>query len=344
MNPLRRPLSIVAVLVAVLSLTACAETERPAATVEESAIATDEVAATANVFEAVFGLQQQPCGQVDQTSDTDTQEAACNRFALSQLIVLRLAEGYAIDAGITVSDEAIEAEIGGLETNLGVDVVADALEANEVTREDLGEVARAFLLEAEVRRALALEEIGEDGLLARYEERRSEYTIVQVDHILVTTEEEARKAYEQVTAPGATREDFLALAAEVSQDPSVAQNGGSLGSAYASQYVKEFADAALALEPGEISEPVRTDFGWHVIHLVDEEVTPFEEVRDDLLGDEGTTAFADWVRALNEEGAIDVNPSFGRFDDQTLTVVRISSTDPSAATPSQPVNVVPADG
>ena len=57
----------------------------------------------------------------------------------------------------------------------------------------------------------------------------------------------------------------------MSIDPSAATElGGSLGSAVASTYVPEFAAAATALEPGEISQPVKTEFGWHVIRLVDE--------------------------------------------------------------------------
>ena len=64
---------------------------------------------------------------------------------------------------------------------------------------------------------------------------------MQADHILVKTEAEAQDVYQQVTAPGAhRRDDFLALAKQVSIDPSAKQNAGSLGSAVASTYVPEF--------------------------------------------------------------------------------------------------------
>ncbi len=63
---------------------------------------------------------------------------------------------------------------------------------------------------------------------------------MQVDHILVKTKAEADDVYAQVTAPGATEQDFLDLAKEVSIDPSAKQNSGSLGSAVASTYVPEF--------------------------------------------------------------------------------------------------------
>jgi parvulin-like peptidyl-prolyl isomerase len=335
------PLALIALAVWLLS--SCADTSDAAATVGGTAITDSEVATTAGVYRTIFGLQQAPCGTKD--GQTDTQEAACNRFALSQLIGLRLAERYAADAGIDVTDEEIESELKSLEANLGADVVAKALKDNDVTREDLAGLARAFLLESAAARSLALEDIGEDGLRTLYEEKRADYTIIQVDHILVPTEAEARDVYRQVTAPGATREGFLALAKEVSTDPSAEQNSGSLGSNYASTYVPEFAQAALALDPGEISEPVQTDFGWHVIHMVDKEVTPFADVRNDLLDTRGQTAFATFVQDQAKAGEIDVNPSFGRFDDQTLTVVRVASTDPSSSpSASGPVNVAPADG
>jgi parvulin-like peptidyl-prolyl isomerase len=343
MNPKRRVTSLALITLSALVLGACADTapSDTAATVDGVTISDQEVATTAAVYRSIFDIQQQPCGTID--GDTDTAEAACNRFALSQLIGLRLAEAYATGAGIAVTDEEVATELEGLDSNLGADVVATALADNAVTRDDLAALARGFLLQDESARAIALDELGEDGLKAIYEENAGDYMIVQVDHILVATKAEAEDVYAQVTAEGATRDDFLALAKEVSTDPSAKENSGSLGSNYASTYVPEFAQAALALEPGQISEPVQTDFGWHVIHLVDKEVTPFDQVRDDILGSQSAEAFASYVKGKDEAGQIDVNPSFGRFDQATLSVVRISSTDPSASpSATEPVNVVPA--
>jgi hypothetical protein len=77
---------------------------------------------------------------------------------------------------------------------------------------------------------------------------------------------------------------------------------------------------------------VHTPFGWHVIHLVDKQITPFAQVRDQALKQAEANAFSDWVLQQDQAGAIDVDPSFGRFDPSTLQVVRITSTDPSATT------------
>ena len=80
------------------------------------------------------------------------------------------------------------------------------------------------------------------------------------------------------------------------------------------------------MKPGDISRPVHTPFGWHVIHLVDKQITPFAQIRKQAEAN----GFRDWVRQQDQAGAIDVDPSFGRFDPSTLQVVPITSTDPSA--------------
>lgn len=83
---------------------------------------------------------------------------------------------------------------------------------------------------------------------------------IQAKHILVETEEQANDLYNKIIEGT----DFGALALAHSKCPS-GQNGGSLGNFGRGQMVKEFEDAAFALGIGNFSEPVKTQFGWHVI-------------------------------------------------------------------------------
>src|SRR4029453_13775443 len=121
-----------------------------------------------------------------------------------------------------------------------------------------------------VRVAVAEERIGEDALRTQYEDRVLEFTNVEANHILLATRAEAQRVYEQVK--GASRERFAAVAKRGSTEPGANQGGGDLGSAPASQFVPEFATAVAALEPGEVSAPVKTQFGWHVIYLAGQQV------------------------------------------------------------------------
>lgn len=87
-------------------------------------------------------------------------------------------------------------------------------------------------------------------------------------HILVATEDEAKAIEAELAAGG----DFAAIAKEKSTDPGSGANGGSLGWFSAGQMVPEFEAAVVALKPGEISAPVQSQFGWHIVRL--------DEVRD----------------------------------------------------------------
>ena len=105
---------------------------------------------------------------------------------------------------------------------------------------------------------------------------------VHAKHILVDNEAEAKKIVAELKG-GA---DFAALAKQYSKDPSGAQQGGDLGFFKKDEMVPEFAAAAFALQPGQVSQqPVHSQFGWHVILLVERrraEPPSFDQARDEL--------------------------------------------------------------
>jgi peptidyl-prolyl cis-trans isomerase C len=104
---------------------------------------------------------------------------------------------------------------------------------------------------------------------------------VRARHILVEKEEEAKAALERVRKG----EDFAKVAAELSKDPGSGQQGGDLGFFTQERMVPPFAEAAFKLKPGEISEPVQTQFGWHVIKVEERRERPlpsFEEVKAEI--------------------------------------------------------------
>ncbi len=100
---------------------------------------------------------------------------------------------------------------------------------------------------------------------------------VHARHILVATEDEA-KAIEAQLKTGA---DFATLAKEKSKDPGAAE-GGDLGYFTKDQMVPEFSEVAFKLDKGQISDPVHTQFGWHIIKVEDKRIKPtptFDEVK-----------------------------------------------------------------
>jgi len=89
-------------------------------------------------------------------------------------------------------------------------------------------------------------------------------TQVRASHLLVNTEEEAIKLREEILAG----KDFADVAAEVSNCPS-GSKGGDLGFFSRGMMVPEFDEVSFTLEVGELSEPVQTQFGWHLLIVTD---------------------------------------------------------------------------
>lgn len=144
---------------------------------------------------------------------------------------------------------------------------------------------RRSLLAGEVINSLVESAVTDEAVQAAYD---ATYTGVEpvteynASHILVATEEEAIAIKARIDAD----EDFAAVATEMSTDSSAA-NGGSLGWFGAGMMVAPFESGVMALEVGAVSDPVQTDFGWHVIKLNETRIKPapaLEEVRAELVG------------------------------------------------------------
>jgi parvulin-like peptidyl-prolyl isomerase len=130
---------------------------------------------------------------------------------------------------------------------------------------------------------------------------------VEASHILVPTEDLARELYDRATN-GA---DFAQLARNNSIDQQTAPTGGDLGWFTYGQMVEPFSEAAFSLEPGSISEPVQTQFGWHIIKVEDkQENRPLTEAQYQQAKDEAVQAKLDEVRASTDiESDHDVVPT-----------------------------------
>jgi peptidyl-prolyl cis-trans isomerase D len=137
-------------------------------------------------------------------------------------------------------------------------------------------------------------EVSEEDLRAYYEsevsrepERFLGLERRKAAHILVTGDD-AEARIEALRARIEAGEDFAAVAEEASDDPGSARQGGDLGWVERGMMVPAFEDALFAMEPGTVSEPVRSEFGWHLIRLDEVEQSggaTFDEVRDELLAE-----------------------------------------------------------
>lgn len=138
------------------------------------------------------------------------------------------------------------------------------LEKKKEVKDRIDELTKEVLIN-EVVNQIATEKLTDAELKKYYEKNRSEFREVRASHILVKTEEEAKDVKKQLDGGG----DFAAIAKEKSIDPGSAPRGGDLGFFTKDRMVKPFADAAFLMKPNEISKPVKSAFGYHVIKVIE---------------------------------------------------------------------------
>ena len=132
---------------------------------------------------------------------------------------------------------------------------------------------------------------------------------VRARHILVENEEDAKKAAARVKGG----EDFTKVAGELSKDPGSKTDGGDLGFFTKDRMVEPFAEAAFKLEPGQISDPVKSQFGWHVIKVEEKRNKPapsFEETKDQVQTYLARKAQQDLIMGLRKNAKVE------RLDDK----------------------------
>lgn len=250
-------------------------------------------------------------------------------------------------AGVAVSAHAQDADtvvatVGGTEITLGhmivmtsqlppeyqnlrdetlYNAVLDQLVKQEAVGQSLnGELSKASILALEnERRAFFASEalnraaeaaVTEDAIKAAYDEQYGNVEPAKefnANHILVETEEEAKELVEALNG-GA---DFEELAKEKSTGPS-GPSGGALGWFGVGMMVKPFEDAVLSLEPGQISGPVQTQFGWHVVKLneVRDQAAPtLDEVRAEIAGALQQEAVTNAIEELGAEVEVSMTES-----------------------------------
>lgn len=333
-------------LVAVVAAGCGKVVETAAARVRGTTITVNDVTHALEEFESSAQYEQ-----LVQQGDAAALRRTYEQNFLAQEIRRRVLGPEAEERGIEVTEPDIEERIEQIKADFPSEsAFEEALAQQGYDMETLRDLVRDSIVEEQLRAAV-VEGLGpsDADVRRRYEEEPERFTEYRVSHILVTSNTRAVDIAEQLddAAPGEVGKLFATLAERFSKDPGSAANGGDLGWSPPDAYVEPFARAIAELAPGEISEPVRTEFGFHVIFLRGERLLPFEQVSEQLRAEVAGTAeddaWADFVGRAYERAGVEVNPRYGVLDPTTGRITQADpSSRPGAATPSGP-RPVPTD-
>lgn len=156
------------------------------------------------------------------------------------------------------------------------DAQATSITTDPALQQRLEFVTRQLVVEEYRTRLVKEVTVNDDEVAAFYEENKEKYKrppMVKASHILVGTEEEAKQVKQSLSA-GA---EFAALAKERSKDTTNKDNGGDLGWLVPGRLAPAFEQAAFALEVGQLSDPVQTNYGWHIIQVSEKREPGYQE-------------------------------------------------------------------
>jgi foldase protein PrsA len=266
----------------------------------------------------VFWQQQTQKGQAVATVNGKaiTKDALYDQMAkqsgaqvLDQLITDQLIAEQAQKSGVQVSEKDIEAELDKVKKQVGSDAAfQQMLDQNHMTLADARDQLKNNLIVKKIFEGkIKISDQDIQNYFNQNKESFGEPEQVRASHILVKTEQEAKDIKQQL-AQGAS---FEQLAKEKSIDPGSKDKGGDLGYFSAGKMVPEFDKVAFSLKPGEVSDIVKTQYGYHIIKVVDKKPAVAatleankDKIKDALFSQKLNEQIPAWLDDLHKNAKI----------------------------------------
>ncbi|ALC92697.1 foldase [Bacillus sp. FJAT-18017] len=229
---------------------------------------------------------------------------------LETMINNKVVELEAKKEDVAVTQKEIDAEFDKLVEVYGGDEAMDAaLEQNGVSKEILKQDIGDYLLADKLMREKI--KITDEEMKTFFEENKESFNTeeqVEASHILVKDEKTAKEVKGKLDKG----EDFAALAKEYSTDTGNAESGGELGFFGKGDMVAEFEDVAFKLDVNQISEPVKTEYGYHIIKVTDKQAAKEavyeeskEDVKEQIFQQKFQTEYPSWLEDAKKEYKIE---------------------------------------
>lgn len=275
MNKIKKSLALILALCTVFAITACqnksADTveEGVKAKVNDKVITQEEYDEHLSVYKKMAETQYGAGAWEKEISAGQTMGAYYESTLLDQLIMDQLLVDAAEKEGIAMTDEDMKTELDEFKSYLQTEEeYKKFLEGYGMTEEYLKESLRKeFLINHYLSIKIENLQPTDEELQTLFNDLKMNESL-KASHILVDTEEEAKAVIERLNKG----EAFEAIAKELSKDTASGANGGDLDYFEYTDMVQPFSEAAFELEIGEISEPVKSEFGYHVIKVSDKKV------------------------------------------------------------------------
>jgi foldase protein PrsA len=248
--------------------------------------------------------------KITQDQLTDAMQTQYGATVLTSLITNSVINQEAKKQNVTVTTKEIDAEVDAqAEQYGGTDALESALKSSNMTMADFKDSVKTYIQTQKLMEPTL--EITEAKLKAYFKENKSTYDTakqVKASHILVEDKATATKVKKLLDNGG----DFAKLAKKYSTDSSNADDGGNLGYFAKADMDENFSDAAFSMEKGEISSPVKSSYGYHIIQVTGVKAAKKatyadvkDKVREAYVTEQMNANYATWIQQLEADYKIE---------------------------------------
>ena len=222
--------------------------------------------------------------------------------AITDLTTTEALKQDAAKSKIEVSDDEVNKKIDEIKAQLGgEEAYKNFLKQNGLPEDYVFENMKNQMLVGKWTQEKSKElEPSEEDVKKYYEDNKDKYYKAKASHILVDDLKKANVLRKQILKG----EDFAKIAKENSKDTGSAQNGGSLGEFTNGQMVQAFDEQIAKMKAGDISEPIQTQFGYHVIKLDEKNPREFDEVKDEIKQTLQQEKFKEYIEKVKKDAKI----------------------------------------
>ena len=259
--------------------------------------------------------------------------AEIKNYMLDQQIAYNYLEGKATDEEKTEGAKMATEQIDQLKAQVDQEQLDTMLTAQNITETDL----TTYMTQVMTAVQYMSNQVTDEEVQAEYDANKETYVTADVRHILIgltdaegneRTDAEAKKLADEVKTKIDEGGDFAALAEEYSEDPGSASNGGLYEAQPVSNWVEEFKKATMEQEVGVVGDPVKTDYGYHIIKVEKRNDTLTDEVKDTVRRSLASTKLNDFM----ENDLEGITKSKEEFVDEEAPAAEGTETTPAEGT------------
>lgn len=233
--------------------------------------------------------------------DNLTIDEYIKKTVLDEMIDYKIIEEDAKKMGIEIDSKIVDKKFADLKKDLGDKYKEDQKKLGIKDSYYKDKIVEQEYLKAHEKKVKGTFEVKDEELKKYYEEHKNEYYLAKVSHILLKTEKEANQVYGELS-----ENNFGELAKKYSKDQNSKESNGFLGEFKSGIFEESVDEEIKNLNAGQISKPVKSKLGYHIIRVDEKKTQAFSDVKDSIRNEILNKRYKDYLKKLKEKAEVEI--------------------------------------